>query len=245
MKSTETQAADAARPRSDRDDVERDVPGLLGMRARRRMTAWWSAKPSSPLVLTDVLPQESAARLLAVLKSHEAWQYEHVVLNEDDWPEEVDDDAFTATPRERRFSRNDRLPLEEIEGIAETDELQRIMGCEPVLQHLSEVTGQRVVGPIMEFARYRKGDFLTEHKDAFNARVIGLVLYLADTAWNESFGGCLGYRNEIGETTITRPTFNTMSVFPFRTDCAHWVSQVVAPDVTRYSVALHYTAADA
>lgn len=245
METTETQAAREGLPLSDPADMERAVPGLLGREARERMAAWWTAQPSRPLVLPNVLPSKSSAQLLAVLSSHKAWQYEHVVLNRDDWTEGVNEDTFTDTPRELRFSCNDRLPLDRVEGIPATDELQQVMGSEPVLRHLSDVTGRRVVGPIMEFARYRKGDFLTEHKDAFNARVIGLVLYLADSEWHEGFGGCLGYRNEVGETIITPPTFNTMSAFPFRTDCAHWVSPIVAPDVTRYSVALHYTDAEA
>jgi Rps23 Pro-64 3,4-dihydroxylase Tpa1-like proline 4-hydroxylase len=217
------------------------VPGLLSPAVAARMSEWWTARPTSPLVLRDLLPAANASELLATLRAHRGWQLEHILLDDTDWPEQVDAATFAAAPKERQFNKNERLALERIVGTAATDELQSVMGSEPVLDLLSAVTGRRVVGPIVEFARYRETDFLTEHQDTFAARTIGLVLYLADAEWQPDFGGSLGYRNEAGETTVTPPTFNTMSVFPFRTDCAHWVSPVAAPGVTRYSVALHYT----
>lgn len=222
-----------------------EAPGLLDPATAERMAAWWAVRPTSPLVLTDVLTAADAAELLGILSGHDGWQREHVILNQADWTEQVDAEAFAATPAERRFNTNERLPLERVAGAVAADRLQGLMGSKLVLDHLSKVTGQRVIGPIMEFARYRQGDFLAEHKDTFNARVIGLVLYLSDAEWQEDFGGCLGYHNETVDTFVTLPTFNTMSVFPFRTDCAHWVSPVSKPGVTRYSVALHYTDAAA
>ncbi|HEU5106699.1 MAG TPA: 2OG-Fe(II) oxygenase [Solirubrobacterales bacterium] len=223
-------------------------PRLLRDETSAELHEWFTSSPSRPETVSDVLEPDLADRLAAELRETTRWRHQYWVLNDQEWTDEVDAATFEATDPARRFSSNQALSDGSYFTSADlslTGQFVRALGDGALAQAFAAVVDEPLnPTPIVEFARYERGHFLAEHSDTFEDRRIGMVLYLSTPGWQPEFGGQLGYRNERGEESLSEPHFNTAALFPFRTDCSHWVNPLATDEGVRYSVAVHFRASE-
>lgn len=217
---------------------------LIEPDTRALLKEWYQTAPSRPLVLTDILKGCAAVSLAHELEQTDLWQEEHWLFDsKGEGVDKVGREVFASAQTEQRFSHSYALPDDAVINgpLRCAGSFLSALSDGVVAGLMSEVTGNDIQAtPICEFARYQRNNFLTEHSDTFDGRRIGMVLYLSRQSWDRSYGGELGYRNEMQQEEFIVPKFNTAALFPFRTDCQHWVTPLASHDATRYSVAIHY-----
>jgi Rps23 Pro-64 3,4-dihydroxylase Tpa1-like proline 4-hydroxylase len=90
-----------------------------------------------------------------------------------------------------------------------------------------------------EVVRYSSGDFIAEHTDAYDGRVVGVTLYL-DPDWTDVAGGQLLFSAARRLEPACAPRFNTLALIPIAASCSHAVSPWTAPSPGRHGISLAY-----
>jgi len=223
-------------------------PKYLARPFLREMQSWFVRRPGTPRLLKGFLRPERAEALADCLAGVTLWQRVRCV-RDGETTREVTDGEWERTPPEQRFSDTDiARPLKRLwegQGVpAGAEGLLKsflLLALGPPMQSwVSRVVGVDVSGKITcEVARYGRGQFLREHSDTHDSRIAGANFYLG-RAPGITRGGKLGFRNEQGEVFLLEAEFNSLSIFPVRVGCSHWVTEWVDEQAGRELVSVSY-----
>jgi hypothetical protein len=211
----------------------------------------FQARPRRPLVLKNFLVPDKAERLAKSFEQIRSWERAHAVLDEQKQLTTIDEMEWERRPVEERWSRQEMAaPLSqllkdesELEPAPRTTILHFVLFTitSPALRSwLAGVVNVELDQHVTcEIVRYGQGDFITEHSDTHDARIIGVNFYLGGS-WKPDDGGRLGYRNERGQVFTVDPEFNSLSIIPIHRDCVHWVSPWRSHLPGRYTFCLSF-----
>lgn len=205
------------------------------------VAAQLAARPTQPVIVRNGLDSAFAERLADELKRTDHWERQLWVRTEGEEVGQVDAARFEEIPASHRFSASEMLP-HQLSGLPFATILLRAAADATLARAFAGPAGEALQAkPWAEFTRYQQGDFLAAHSDPTNDRRVAMVAYLTREPWKEPYGGDFWYRNEAGEEIRVEPDFNTVAMFPLRTDCSHWVRPVTG-SWSRHGVALHFMA---
>lgn len=190
---------------------------------------------------------------LARLMPQLSWERSLVVRTSPDGVEQVREEQFEITDPGQRFSRHDRaigidVALDGKGGLDDTAlrTLRRLFALSVATPLLGQWIA-RLCGTVplhacgMEFARYRRDDFIAPHTDIHSGRVCHILIYL-DPLANDASGGELCHGSRGGEYTVVPPLFNFGVILPLRSHFEHWVRPWTASHPGRLTVSLGYAA---
>jgi hypothetical protein len=219
--------------------------------AIRDLYEWYFSSPRRPMLLTDFLRPEQATRLYGCLSRLDLWHRVHSIVTSEQEIEELPPDEWLRYPQEQRWSRQDIVrPIgalfDENGGLPAEDcrtmqEFFFFVLIGPQFRiWLASIFGVPIKNKAAcEIARYQPGDFIIEHGDTHDPRMVGINFYLGhDCAEGE--GGELGFRNGEGEEYLIRPKFNSLSLIPIHKSCVHWVSPWKGKTAARETICLSY-----
>lgn len=221
-----------------------DVADWLDLRTKPGEFADWFADPNSHVAwINRFLRADKAADLDEVLRCESlVWHRSLWIFNDRGDLDSVPEEAWGGTPGERRFSSFDIGDLPSgPESPALPARFRNLVGGDQFIAWLSALVGRRLSRLVsFRLTRYHAGDFIAEHKDAADGRILRLNLYL-DSRWQPGWGGELGFRNERNAASLLEPRFNLLAMSPVRPGCDHWVEPWTAVVEGRGSIAMSYS----
>jgi hypothetical protein len=210
-----------------------------------RLRNWYFDDRHRPLALQDFLKPELARSLAAALRAIPTWSRHAAIYGgrstTTEFWEEVDPGLdLTAT----QFAVRDIAALFE-EGAMDPGHQRTLeqfllfsVISDALRDWLKAGTGLSLRRKtLMELAAYRASDGLGAHQDLFPGLVLAVNFYL-DENYRPEQGGRLGFRNGHGTEFRVTPVFNSVSIFPLRDDCWHWVEPFTGDSVGRYTIAI-------
>lgn len=221
------------------------APEHLTHAAVDRMRDWYRSDRPRPLALRDFLRPELARSLGDALRAIPTWSrhaaiYQGRSQKTEFWEEVEPGLDLTAT----QFVVRDIKALLD-EGVMDLPHQRALeqfllfsVLSDGLRDWLKAGTGLDLrKQTLMEFAAYRASDGLGAHQDLVPGRVLAVNFYL-DQDYRPDQGGRLGFRNGSDEEFHVPPVFNSISVFPVREDCWHWVEPFRGDAVGRYTIAI-------
>jgi 2OG-Fe(II) oxygenase superfamily len=202
------------------------------------MRAAFTAKPSRPVQIAEVLDAALAQQVADALEASPDWKAEQFIDEPFGGIKQVDSRIFLDAPPEICLAKWEKLAFE---AQPQLDVLWRL------LEHLRSdesvgalsTLGQPGVGPPhFKVVRYRPGDFFAPHFDGDAG--IALLMYFTRPAWRDGDGGTFAYEDETGHVTEYAPSFNTALIFPYRANTRHWVCPVADQAGLRYTISADY-----
>lgn len=229
-----------------------DVP--LSDLARSRQTvsdlrAWYSASTPTPISIKNVLEPSFAKDLSSALAALPNWRHVNSLIGDDGDVRDVDYSEWSTAPIIQRWSSQriaearplllQQVPLDPMSrSTLATFFLYFIVGTE-FRKWVSSITGVAISKEVTcEFAHYCVGDYITEHADRHDDRIIGVNLYLGP--WRSDSGGRLGFRDSGGAVNFVDPAPNSMSLFRVLDGCVHWVEAWMDPEPGRRTISMSF-----
>lgn len=212
---------------------------------------WHASRPDRPLVLPGFLRPERAAQLAAVVRSISFWQHVFTVMEPDGSVRDVTNADWASAPEEVRWNHQEiARPFEAFidpQGplsVSQRDVIREFFTFAFVgpsfRSWLGSILGVELQQKVScEVVRYQPTDYLPEHSDTHDDRIVGVNLYLG-AGWAEGDGGELGFRNESGAVSTVAPLFNGLSILPIREGCVHWVEPWRRGQPGRETISLSY-----
>jgi Rps23 Pro-64 3,4-dihydroxylase Tpa1-like proline 4-hydroxylase len=202
-------------------------------------------EPSLLGIIPDFLLVSKAEELGEYIRHSVTWDRSRYILGMHQNEEiPVSEEQWLSTPEAKHFSQFDVGPslqsltetspgsvLSQFFNLLRSSDFMRWMSviCREAVH---ELTGVRLT-------RYRNGDFIREHLDSQDGRIVRCNLYLSQT-WTPKAGGCLMFRNQTNTLTKVFPILNTLVLTPVSQGCSHWVTAVTSPVATRESLAFSF-----
>jgi 2OG-Fe(II) oxygenase superfamily len=211
----------------------------------------FQARPRRPLILKNFLTPHKAECLAKSFEQIGSWTQTHSVLNENKQLITIDSSEWEMLPVEERWSRQEiAAPLSQLlKDDGALDPTVRVTILHFVLFTITSPALRSWLASVVdveldqrvscELVRYGQGDFITEHSDTHDTRIIGVNFYLGES-WKSDDGGRLGYRNERGQVFMVDPEFNSLSIIPIHHGCSHWVTPWKSSLLGRYTFCLSF-----
>jgi len=206
----------------------------------------------SPVLQLDGFWHPEKFRALAAsVRALPQWERLLVLYDESGGVRTASDNQFEAAALARRFSSHDRaIGIEQQLGSSPTIavEHQRWLRqffafaiLTPALSSwVGEVFDRRGVGVTsVEFARYRRGDYIAEHTDAVGQRLCHLVTYF-DEDYAPADGGGLVVFGRDGRQHRCEPRFNSAILLPLDPANRHRVEPWTAQRPGRWSASIAF-----
>ena len=227
-------------------------PSHLGAGALDSLAQRFAAAPAV-IPVHGFLRNDRASALATALRAVGTWHRMHCIRDAacHERVLEVEQEQFAATPQALRFSRHDVVrptaslltdggPLDPEGRCLMNEFFEFALGAHGLRTWLASWMGVELGERFScEVVRYSSGDFIAEHSDAHDGRIVGLTLYL-DPDWTGAAGGELLFgRSQRLEPACT-PRFNTLALIPIAGECRHAVSPWHGQQPGRHGISLAY-----
>ncbi len=207
--------------------------------------------PSKPIFIKNFMSDNHFHELQQCILNIPNYCRDYSIITENDEVMSVSKDKWESSQKSHRWNKQDIVkPLGDLlkPGIFSLEKDTRlfqdfvkfaILGDELSLW-LSEIVGRTLNKKVScEIVRYHKGDYIVEHKDTHDNRVIGINFYIGPD-WEKDYGGELGFKNEQGSEFFVSPLPNSLSIIPISHSCSHWVKPWLSNSPGRHTISMSF-----